>query len=194
MLVETDIPHPTCLYPGPREHFARGARRTSTEHTPTRVLQDNAAELYQLDLGVQGNGGAAHDRDVRRAERGCSTSSPRPGDSHSDLHANLGAIDPRLTSWADDWIFGQVWDDRAAFEDRALVAITALAATSKPDQLRNYLHGALQDGMDPRRIHEALMMLVVYVGFPTTLQALVVWQEVVASARRRGVEIDLPIK
>ena len=23
------------------------------------VLQDNAAELYQLDLGVQGNGGAA---------------------------------------------------------------------------------------------------------------------------------------
>jgi len=116
------------------------------------------------------------------------------GARNAELHSALGAIDPRLVGWADDWIFGQVWDDQGAFEDRVLVAITALAATSKPDQLRNYLHGALQDGMDPRRIHEALMMLVVYVGFPTALQALVVWQEVVASARRRGVEIDVPIQ
>ncbi len=115
------------------------------------------------------------------------------GARHADLQAALGSIDPRMAGWADEWIFGQVWDDTAAFEDRALVAITALAATAKPDQLRNYLHGALQDGMDPRRIHEALVMLVVYVGFPTALQALVVWQEVVRSNRRRGVEIDVPI-
>ena len=71
--------------------------------------------------------------------------------------------------------------------------VRILAATNKPGQLKNYLHGALQDGMDPRRIHEALVMLVVYVGFPTALQAMVVWQEVVTAARTRGMVVDVPV-
>ena len=37
-------------------------------------------------------------------------------------------------------------------------------------------------------------MLVVYVGFPTALQALVVWQEVVGAARRAGVDVDVPVR
>lgn len=48
VLVETDIPHPTCLYPGAREHFAKvldGVDRNVME----RVLHDNAAELYGID-------------------------------------------------------------------------------------------------------------------------------------------------
>jgi 4-carboxymuconolactone decarboxylase len=115
------------------------------------------------------------------------------GTAHEALQEKLGTLDPRLAAWADGWIFGEVWDEVGDFEDRSLVAIVALAATAKPDQLRNYLHGALQDGMSPRRIHESLVMLVVYVGFPTALAALGVWQEVVRSARRRGMAIDLPI-
>jgi predicted TIM-barrel fold metal-dependent hydrolase len=49
VLIETDVPHPTCLYPGAKEHFTSvlagvdpGIRR--------RVLQDNAVELYRLEL------------------------------------------------------------------------------------------------------------------------------------------------
>ncbi len=34
-------------------------------------------------------------------------------------------------------------------------------------------------------------MLVVYCGFPTALQALVVWGKVVDAERRRGTDIDL---
>lgn len=49
VLVETDIPHPTCLFPGPREHFAR-VMSGLPEHTIKRVLQDNAAELYKIDI------------------------------------------------------------------------------------------------------------------------------------------------
>ena len=117
------------------------------------------------------------------------------GARHRDLQANLAAIDPRLAEWADGFIFGDVWAPPGLeFEDRQLVAMVALAATGKPDQLRNYLHGALQDGFDPARIHEALLMLVVYVGWPTALQALVVWQEVVRSVRRRGGVVQVPIQ
>lgn len=116
------------------------------------------------------------------------------GSRHEALHANLGTIDPRLQGFADDFIFGQVWDgDGATPDDRQLVAIVALASTGRSDQLRNYLHGALQAGIDPRRVHESLLMLIVYVGFPAAIGALVVWREVVWSARRRGMEVDVPI-
>lgn len=104
----------------------------------------------------------------------------------------MASLDPQLPVWADDFIFGQLWGrEGISFEERMLVAITALAATEHTDQLRNYLHGALQDGMSARKIHEALVMMVVYAGFPTALTSLVVWKEVVAAARRRGLELDL---
>jgi predicted TIM-barrel fold metal-dependent hydrolase len=49
VLVETDIPHPTCLYPNPKEHFVRVLAGLDPE-TVKRVLQDNAAELYKIQL------------------------------------------------------------------------------------------------------------------------------------------------
>jgi predicted TIM-barrel fold metal-dependent hydrolase len=50
VLVETDVPHPTCLYPNPREHFAKVLADVSP-HVRRRILQDNAAELYRIPLG-----------------------------------------------------------------------------------------------------------------------------------------------
>lgn len=49
VLIETDIPHPTCLYPGPKEHFAR-VMKDLPDEVKRRVLQDNAAELYKIKL------------------------------------------------------------------------------------------------------------------------------------------------
>jgi len=50
VLVETDIPHPTCLYPGGTEHLIKvlGDLPMAVRQ---RVLQDNAAELYKIPLG-----------------------------------------------------------------------------------------------------------------------------------------------
>jgi predicted TIM-barrel fold metal-dependent hydrolase len=49
VMVETDVPHPTCLYPGAREHFARVLAGVDP-YVRRRVLQDNAAELYGITL------------------------------------------------------------------------------------------------------------------------------------------------
>ena len=49
VLVETDVPHPTCLFPTPRDHFARVLRNVD-DHAKQRILQDNAAELYRISL------------------------------------------------------------------------------------------------------------------------------------------------
>ena len=49
VLVETDIPHPTCQYPGAVEHFA-DVLSGFDSYAVRRILQDNAAEIYKLDL------------------------------------------------------------------------------------------------------------------------------------------------
>jgi predicted TIM-barrel fold metal-dependent hydrolase len=51
VLVETDVPHPTCLYPGAKEHFDTVLGHLSPD-VRRRVLRDNAAELYQIPVGV----------------------------------------------------------------------------------------------------------------------------------------------
>jgi predicted TIM-barrel fold metal-dependent hydrolase len=49
ILVETDVPHPTCVYPGTRDRLA-GALVGLDKHVIRRILQDNGAELYKVDL------------------------------------------------------------------------------------------------------------------------------------------------
>jgi uncharacterized protein len=49
VLIETDIPHPTCLYPGTAEHFTKVLGGMSKDAL-RRILQDNAAELYGITL------------------------------------------------------------------------------------------------------------------------------------------------
>ena len=49
VLIETDVPHPTCLFPSTREHFA-AVLADVAPHVVQRVVQDNAAELYGIEL------------------------------------------------------------------------------------------------------------------------------------------------
>jgi predicted TIM-barrel fold metal-dependent hydrolase len=49
VLVETDVPHPTCLYPGASERLSK-ALADVDPYVRRRVLCENAAELYRIDL------------------------------------------------------------------------------------------------------------------------------------------------
>lgn len=101
------------------------------------------------------------------------------------LQGALVELDGDLGRWSEEFIFGDVWaGDEISFEQRMLVAITALAATGRTHQLRNYLHGALQDGIPAGTLQAALRMLVVYVGFPTAIMALQELQAAIAVHER----------
>lgn len=108
---------------------------------------------------------------------------------HADrLQDRLASLDPGMAKWADDFIFGQVWGRPGLSQDeRMLVAVTALATAGQVNMMRNYLHGALQAGIPPRKIHEAIVMLTVYAGFPATVGALWEWRQVLAIAVKQGV-------
>jgi uncharacterized protein len=47
VLVETDYPHPTCLYPGTRERLA-AVTRDLPRDVLRRIMQDNAARIYRI--------------------------------------------------------------------------------------------------------------------------------------------------
>jgi len=49
VLFETDFPHPTCLYPDSLQHAASSLEGVSPE-VVRKVLQDNAANLYRIEL------------------------------------------------------------------------------------------------------------------------------------------------
>ncbi|MFN8217865.1 MAG: carboxymuconolactone decarboxylase family protein [Solirubrobacterales bacterium] len=123
--------------------------------------------------------------DTGRAERGRALRERAQGRKAPQLQEALGSLDAELAEVADEFIFGRIWAREGLdFEGRMLVAVTALAAGGHQEQLRNYLHGALQDGFDPEKLHEALTMLVVYCGFPRALAALSTWHSVRAAHER----------
>lgn len=112
------------------------------------------------------------------------------GAKADQLQALLTSLDPGVGKWADEFVFGEVWERPGLdFESRMLVAIASLATQGNGPLLRNYAHGALQAGVSARKIHEALVELVVYAGFPTATSMLFEWQQVLLAARRQGVAI-----
>jgi 4-carboxymuconolactone decarboxylase len=122
--------------------------------------------------------------------RGAARRCRAQGAKADQLQALLASLDPGVGRWADEFVFGEVWGRPGLdFEGRMLVAITSLATQGQGTLLRNYAHGALQAGISARKIHEALVELVVYVGFPTATSMLFEWQQVLVAARRQGVAI-----
>ena len=49
LLFETDFPHPTCLYPRDDDHLLEAFRGLNDSDVKA-ILQDNAAELYRIDI------------------------------------------------------------------------------------------------------------------------------------------------
>jgi len=101
------------------------------------------------------------------------------------LQSALEDLDPALARWADDFVFGDVWrDDALSHHERMLVSIAALAALNRRNQLRNYLHGALQDGIDADKLREVMRMMTVYAGFPVAIESMVELDAALAAHRR----------
>ncbi|HEY2298714.1 MAG TPA: carboxymuconolactone decarboxylase family protein [Jatrophihabitans sp.] len=103
------------------------------------------------------------------------------------LQAALEAIDPDLGRWANEYVFGEVWAAEALpFDERMLVAITALSALNRRAQLRNYLHGALQAGIPEAKLREVMKMMTVYAGFPVAIESMSELDSVLAARRARS--------
>lgn len=111
------------------------------------------------------------------------------------LNDTLARMDAGLANLTDEFVFGHIWGRPGlSHEERMLIAIAALVATDHTAMLKNYLHGAIQSGIDPVKVQEAIVMMTVYGGFPAAIGGLMEWRDVIRSARKQGIEVDLPVE
>ena len=103
---------------------------------------------------------------------------------------NAPGDDPELMGILRGFIFGDVFgtgvlDDRT----RELITVTVLACLQALPQLRAHAGAALNVGVEPMQLREAVYQLAPFIGFPYTLNAVAVLNEVF---REHGVPVPLP--
>lgn len=92
------------------------------------------------------------------AERAASRNRP------DDL-ANL-----RMNSVLTEFAYARVWaNDTLTRRERSLITVALLAATGKETELALHLRAALKNGCTLEELHEVMVHLVLYCGFPSGL-------------------------
>jgi 4-carboxymuconolactone decarboxylase len=100
--------------------------------------------------------------------------------------------DPELMEILRRFIFGDVFgtgvlDDQT----RELITITVLACMQTLPQLKSHTAAALNVGLQPVQIREAVYQLAPFIGFPRTLNAIAT---VNSTLEAQGIQLPLPVQ
>ncbi len=97
--------------------------------------------------------------------------------------------DPDMMAILQKYIFGEVFTvGELDIKTRELITVTSLAVQQTLPQLKAHINGALNAGATPIELREAIYQLAPFIGFPKTLNALGVLNEVL---KERGIETPL---
>ena len=79
---------------------------------------------------------------------------------------------PALVDYTETLIYGDVWERPALSKrDRSLVTVSALIAAYRPEQLAVHFGRALDNGLTPEELAEAITHLAFYTGWPSAMTA-----------------------
>jgi 4-carboxymuconolactone decarboxylase len=93
-------------------------------------------------------------------------------------------FDPGLAKELSLFVTGKLYArDVLPLPERQVVAVVALAALQKIDELKIHLHGALNVGVPAVKLAEAVFQVGIYAGFPAVNAALAALKEVLKSRR-----------
>lgn len=101
------------------------------------------------------------------------------------VEAGLNEIDPDIAPLLLESAYGQVYG-RPGLElrRREFVSVALLTVAEQPAQLKYHITGALNAGGTPDEIKEVIIQMGLLRGWPTTLNGLTAWKEVMD--RRNG--------
>lgn len=84
----------------------------------------------------------------------------KPSDGAKKL---IGDFSPKLVEPTDRVLFDDVWErTELSKRDRSLITVAALIALNRPDQLRFHLGRAVENGVKPEELVEAITHLAFY--------------------------------
>lgn len=91
-------------------------------------------------------------------------------------------IEKEVNALGSDYAFGDIWSRPGlALETRSLLTIGILTALYRSDQLRLHIKGALNLGLTPEQIVEAIVHAGAYAGLPTSANGRLIAHEVFKS-------------
>lgn len=97
--------------------------------------------------------------------------------------------DPEMMKMLQKYIFGEVFAVGSLdIKTREMLTVVSLSAQQTPPQLKAHANAALNVGVTPAELREAVYLCAPFVGFPKTLNALGVINEVFAE---RGIKLPL---
>ena len=97
--------------------------------------------------------------------------------------------DPEFMEILQRNIFGEVFfTGNLSQKDRELITVVALSTMQTLPQLKAHINAALNVGNSPLEIREAIYQCAPFIGFPRTLNAIGVFNEV---AKERGIKLPL---
>ncbi len=89
-----------------------------------------------------------------------------------------------LSDYSEEVCFGRVWAREGInHKMRSILNIAMLTALGRPNQLRNHLEGALNNGVTVDELREILLHTAVYCGLPAAGDAFRVAEEVLKGRR-----------
>lgn len=97
--------------------------------------------------------------------------------------------DPEIMAILQKYIFGEIFTiGELDIKTREMITVTSLAVQQTLPQLKAHINAALNVGVTPVELRESIYQLAPFIGFPKTLNALAVLNEVF---KEKGIETPL---
>lgn len=101
---------------------------------------------------------------------------------YSAVENTVQGYDAELASYLTENAYGQVYARPGlTLQQRELVAVAMLTAQQQLTQLGWHVEGALRVGCSAAEIKEVIVTMLLYLGWPSTLNALEVWKKTTAA-------------
>lgn len=100
----------------------------------------------------------------------------RPSQAKGD---ELKSVVPAFVEMTDRVLYGEVWErEGLAKRDRSLLTIAALATANRFQQLEAHIGLALDNGVTPEEMDEAILHLAFYASWPASVTAARIFHDV----------------
>jgi 4-carboxymuconolactone decarboxylase len=120
----------------------------------------------------------------KRYEQGMKVRRELLGNEHVDKSLkNRTKFNEEFQDLITRYAWGEIWTRPGlAKETRSLITLVMLVALNRNDEFRMHVRAALNNGVTPEQIREALLQAAIYCGVPAANTAFHIAQEVISGS------------
>jgi 4-carboxymuconolactone decarboxylase len=101
------------------------------------------------------------------------------GHSGEQIVNALGKVSPKLVKMSIEWVFGDVMQSQVLdLKTREWIILATLIAQSHWPQVKAHIQALLHIGASKEEIVEMIVLMSIYAGFPSAVNAMLVAKEV----------------